>query len=80
MIKAVEEIDTHTEAGCTSLLNLWYLSDNQSKMAPVVPFLIDWVEFRQEYLPVSLWYKLIHGDFSRSLTYLSIHCLLHYHS
>lgn len=38
--------------GCTSLLNLWYLSDNQSKMAPVVPFLIDWVEFRQEYLPV----------------------------
>lgn len=39
--------------GCTSLLNLWYLSDNQSKMAPVVPFLIDWVEFRQEYLPVT---------------------------
>ena len=22
-------------------------------MAPVVPFLIDWVEFRQEYLPVT---------------------------
>jgi hypothetical protein len=28
--------------GCTSLLYLWYLSDNQSKTAPVVPFLIDY--------------------------------------
>ena len=33
-------------------VNEYHLSDNQSKTASLVPFLIDWVEFRQEYLPV----------------------------